>query len=357
MKLDTLPTLDVGPIKKVAMFTDIHWGARGNSDQHNEDNLEYTKWFIKNVKKEGASHILFLGDWFESRNHINIKTLNYSQEAARLLNSVGIPIIFIVGNHDLYLKSDRGIFSTNIFQDLENFILVDNPVYLDDGKWLITPFLFKEEYPELVSEINSARYVAGHFEFRNFVVTGSDKLSEHGADATSFSKPKFIFSGHYHKRQASKNVIYIGNTFPTNYGDAGDSERGMCVFDVGTDDVSFIDWPKAPMYFKVRLSQMLAENMDFPKNARVRCILDCDVLYTEVQNLKEEMMRIFSLREFGVEIDADLKKEVLSEGLDMETDVDLTSLEVSVRQLISEGVSATSNIKPEILIKLYEELQ
>ena len=69
------------------------------------------------------------------------------------------------------------------------------------------------------------------------------------------------------------------------------------------------------------------------------------------------MMPIFSLREFGVEIDADLKNEVLSEGLDMETDVDLTSLEVSVRQLISEGVSATSNIKPEILIKLYEELQ
>jgi hypothetical protein len=33
--------MDIGPIRKLLMFTDIHFGARNNSDQHNLDNLDY----------------------------------------------------------------------------------------------------------------------------------------------------------------------------------------------------------------------------------------------------------------------------------------------------------------------------
>lgn len=356
-KFAEIPIVDVGPITKTMKFTDIHFGAKNNSDQHNQDCLNYLKWFVKHAKKEKPSHIFFLGDWFENRSQISVKTLNYSQEGARLLDSLGVPIIFIVGNHDLYLKSERKIFSTSIFQDMKNFVLVDEPMYLDnEQKWLVTPYLFKEEYPDLAASVNAAKYVLGHFEFRGFVVTGADRIMEHGPDAEHFSSPKYIFSGHFHKRQANKNVIYIGNTFPTNYGDAGESDRGYCVLDATTDEVYFIDWPLAPLYFKTRLSQILAENSDFPKNARVRCILDMDVVYSEVQLLREEMISMFGLREFSVEMDGEARKEMLTEGLEVSTDIDLSTLDNTVRQLIKEGVHASTNIDPNVLIALYEDL-
>ena len=346
---------DFKHIRKLAMFTDIHFGARNNSDQHNLDNLEYIDWFIERVKEEQPSHIAFLGDFFENRNAINVRTMDRAAEACRKLNALGIPIIWIVGNHDLYHRQDRTIYSTDIFSDLNNFTLVSEPMRLNKD-WFVAPYLFRSEYPGLVADINSSKYVLGHFEFRNFVVTGADRVMDHGPDASDFSGPKYIFSGHFHKRQANKNIIYIGNTFPTNFGDAGDKERGMAVFDVENDDVSFINYDKAPLFFKTRLSRVIGGEADFPPKSRVRCILDMDIGYSEVQQLRDEMIKGMNLREFSVEEDLAARKEMIAEGLELEGDLDMSSLDNTVRQLITEGVNPSPTIDPQVLIKLYEEL-
>lgn len=343
------------PITKLLLWTDIHFGARNNSDMHNLDNLEYIDWLITIAKQEKPSHIAFLGDFFENRNAVNVRTMNHALEGCRRLNALGIPIIFIIGNHDLYHRSNREIFSTDMFNDLENFFLVSEPVELSKD-WYVAPYLFHDEYPQLAGEINSHKYVLGHFEFRDFVVTGADRRMEHGPDATAFSKPKYIFSGHFHKRQTNKNIIYIGNVFPTNFGDAGDKERGCCVFDVVNDDIYFHNWDDAPLFFKTRLSRILDGEMDFPPKSRVRCLLDIDVGYSEVQALREELVETLQLREFSVEEDIAARKELLSEGLELEGELDLSSLDNTVRQLITEGVQASTTIDPAVLIKLYEEL-
>lgn len=342
-------------IRKLCMFTDIHFGARNNSDQHNVDNLEFVDWFIEKVKEEKPSHIAFLGDFFENRNAINVRTMDRASECCRKLNSLGIPVIFIVGNHDLYHRSDRSIFSTDIFSDLDNFLLVSEPMELNKD-WFVAPYIFRSEYPNLVADINSHKFVLGHFEFRNFVVTGADRVMDHGPDADDFNGPQHIFSGHFHKRQANKNIIYIGNTFPTNYGDAGDPARGMCVFDVEKNEVYFHDWENAPLFFKTRLSRVIGGEVDFPAKSRVRCVLDMDIGYSEVQQLRDEMIKSLGLREFSVEEDIAARKEMIAEGLELEGELDLSSLDNTVRQLISEGVAASATIDPDALIKLYEEL-
>jgi len=346
---------DFKNIKKLAMFTDIHFGARNNSDQHNLDNLDFIDWFITIVQKEKPSHIAFLGDFFENRNAINVRTMDRAAEACRRLNSLGIPIIWIVGNHDLYHRSDRAIYSTDIFADLENFLIVNEPIRLSP-EWYVAPFLFRQEYPGLVGEINASTYVLGHFEFRGYVITGADRVMDHGPDADDFKGPKYIFSGHFHKRQFNKNIIYIGNTFPTNFGDAGDKERGCCIFDVENDDVYFHNWDEAPLFFKTRLTRVLGGEDTFPARARVRCTLDMDIGYSEVQALRDEMLKGMGLREFSVEEDIVARKEMIAEGLEIEGDLDLSSLDNTVRQLISEGVKTTPTIDPQQLIKLYEEL-
>ena len=60
-------------IKKAALWTDIHFGKRNNSILHNEDCLNFVKWFIQKIKEEGdVTHIIFLGDFFDSA--VNIYT-------------------------------------------------------------------------------------------------------------------------------------------------------------------------------------------------------------------------------------------------------------------------------------------
>jgi DNA repair exonuclease SbcCD nuclease subunit len=342
---------------RLLMHTDIHWGARSNSDQHLQDCLDYIDWFCELARTQKATHIAFLGDWYENRNSVNVRTLTYSHEGARRLNALGLPIYFLVGNHDLYHRSNREVFSTDPFSDLSNFIMVNEPMELSPSLFA-TPFLFREEYPELVKQINSYKYVLGHFEFRNFVVSGDTRVLEHGPDADQFSGPKYVFSGHFHKRQVNKNIIYIGNTFPTTYGDAWDSERGACLFTVEDEGVQFFDYAAAPLFYKVKLSQVLSgEIVNFAKRGRVRCTMDTDVGYSDVQALKEEMMQLFELREFSVEEDSQSKKDSINEGLDLEGELDLSSLDSTVRKLIFEGVSPTATIDPAYLVELYEELR
>lgn len=339
---------------KIAMFTDIHWGAKSNSTIHNQDCLDFIDWFIDNSKDCDA--YVFLGDWFEHRNAVNISTLNYSFDGIKRLNDQGKKIYFITGNHDLYHRESRAQFSTYHFEKLENVVLV-NEVYFEKDMAFV-PYIFKKEYPEVARLIkkNAPKYVFGHFEFNNFVITGADRRMEHGFDHAALSGPKYIFSGHFHKRQANDNVIYIGNTFPTNFGDAWDDARGMATFDMATDSVDFIDWEDSPKYRKVRLSDVLNDpTLSFPPKCRVRCVIDIDIGYSEAQSIREEFTKTLGLREFSLEENIVEKREAIA-GEELLEDFDLSSLNDAVIKMLETGIPGTTTIDPARLIAVYQQL-
>lgn len=157
-------------IKKSSLFTDIHWGAQRNSELHNSDCMRFIEWFCDQTINNNCDSIIFLGDWFENRNSINILTFNNSLNALRKLNLLNIPIFFIVGNHDLYYRNNRDIHSLDFLNEFSNVVIIDTPIILDDNK-LLCPFLFKDEYPEITPIVNKSKYVFGHWEFRNFYLT------------------------------------------------------------------------------------------------------------------------------------------------------------------------------------------
>ena len=350
--------MDLGkPLRKILMFTDIHFGKKNNSIVHNQDCLDFVDFVIDNVKKDPEiDAIAFLGDWFENRNAINVMTLDYADEAADKLDALGIPVFFDIGNHDLYHRHNRVVYSPKPFKNKTNFVIVDHFIKVN-GEFLFTPYLFHDEYPQMVQFNGNTKYAFGHFEFRNFVLTGTSNIMEKGPEHTMFQDFTYIFSGHYHKRQIKDNTIYIGNTFPMDYGDAGDSARGICVLDVRTEMPKFIDWPQCPMYYKVNLSTLLDGSWTPPARARVTCFKDMDITYTEVQALKEEFSKGFELREFKVDENVQEKKEALSEGADVEIDsLDASGLDATIQRLIETGVQATTTIDPKKLCEEYMEL-
>jgi calcineurin-like phosphoesterase family protein len=337
------------------MFTDIHFGKKNNSLQHNQDCLDFVTWFCNRVKEDPAiTHVVFLGDWFENRNSVNVMTLNFAHEALKLLNALDKPVYIIIGNHDLYHRENRKIFSTKVFEDLQNINLVSEPMVVNET-FLMCPFLFKHEYPDL-AKYNKLPYWFGHFEFRNFVVTGSDRRMEHGPDHKQFAGPTYIFSGHFHKRQANDNVIYLGNTFPMDYGDAWDDARGMCVLNTADDVVDFIDWEAGPKYRKVKLSDVLSDaTLVFPEKCRVRCMIDVDIGYSEAQTLREEMVKQLGLREFSLEENLFEKKDAIA-GEEVLGDFDLSSLNDAVVKMLQTGISGTTTIDPNRLVDIYQQL-
>jgi hypothetical protein len=53
--------------KKAAVFTDIHFGLKSNSQTHNDDCLDFVKWATAKAREQGCETCLFLGDWHNNR--------------------------------------------------------------------------------------------------------------------------------------------------------------------------------------------------------------------------------------------------------------------------------------------------
>jgi DNA repair exonuclease SbcCD nuclease subunit len=342
--------------KKIAMFTDIHFGRRGNSKIHNQDCLDYVNWFCTQVKNGNYSHVAFLGDWFESRSAINIETLEYSYMALQQLNNLGMPVYFCVGNHDLHRRTTRDVHSVRMFNEMSNFIVIDKPTIVDSI--MFSPFLFEEEYPKLI-EYNDLWAWCGHFEFKNFILTGHTRVAEHGPDHRVFSGPKRIFSGHFHKRQEQDNIIYIGNAFPMDFGDAGDYDRGMCTFYVNENKVTFTNWNDCPKYYKTTLSAVIEEKWHPLPKMKVKCIIDGEVSYQDAQDLRNAMMEGYNLRDFSLEEDRAVKQGLL-EGDNCKVEETLMEFD-SIDGLVIKHLETIKDEKKSIidgmmLVEIYKSL-
>lgn len=343
-------------INKVACATDWHWGAQGNSERHNQDITKFVKWFIEKTVENKCEAIIMLGDWHEQRNAINGLTLDYSYHGASLLNDVGIPVYIIVGNHDLYHKMNRSVYTSTIFKSFENITVVNEPTEIEtlgSKGSLICPWLFHGEYPSLL-KYNHRPVWFGHFEFKGYVITADTIVMEHGPDALDYNKPKKIFSGHYHKRQHHKgtNVHYIGNIFATSFADANDANRGMMIYNFDKDDVNYIDYEDGPTFVKTSLTTLMDDPSILKENATVKCLADVDITLEEAANMKDTFMEKYKLRDFKLE-------ELATESL-QNTDMDLTGLEMESTDNIVCNLLGRINeakISSDTLIQIYKELK
>lgn len=344
-------------LKKAALFTDIHWGKKNNSEEHNQDCMNFITWFCEQVKADPEiDHIWFLGDWHEHRAAINAFTLQRSFHGAKTLNELGLPVYFLIGNHDLAFRNTRTTYTTEIFEPLENFILLSETKVIEEihGKVLAIPYLREDEYPTLI-EHKDVPVAMGHLELKGFRVSGSSNVMEHGPEAGTFFKhQKRVFSGHYHQRQTQDNVHYIGNVAPMDFSDANDTKRGMAVYDFVKDKLQYVDWPDCPKYLKLTLSDVLENpKQTLIKNARVKVDVDTEITFEESNIIREKLQKKFALREITLEesysIDVKLSEdEQAIEELQLET----------TNEVITELLRRIkdSSVDTDLLLSIYKKL-
>lgn len=360
-------------LSKGAFFTDIHFGKKSNSDLHNQDCLDYLEWFCDSVKSDSTiQYIGFLGDWFENRSALNISTLAYAYRGMQRLNELGLPIFFVVGNHDLYRRHTREIYSVIPFHEFSNVTIIDTPTVIPEirGGALFCPYLFHDEYADISTKYADIPFWAGHFEFKGFVVTGTRRKMETGPSHSMFSTQEAILSGHFHKRQSQDNIHYIGNTFPMDYGDlneGGESDvaRGLAIYDHVTHTLTYKDWDSCPRYRKSSLSTLLETIPNFKIDPKTRISVDVDVpiMFEEGIALRAQFMADPNVREFTMEETYASNATVVDEDeADNDTETDNVNLGApkleTVDELVVKMLSRIEDeaIKCNTLIDIYNTL-
>lgn len=280
--------------KKAAFFTDIHFGLRSNSLQHNTDCLAFVEWFIQTAEEEGCETCFFLGDWNHHRATINVQTLQFGLRALEKLSAAFQRVIFIAGNHDLYYRDKRDVSSVEWAKHLPNVTVVTD--WISEGGVVVAPWLVGGDWRKLQGL--GGKYLFGHFELPYFYMNARVEMPDHGELQTEhLSGFEQVYSGHFHKRQHRGNVTYMGNAFPHNYADAGDDDRGMMVLEWGCQP-KFYSWPGQPVFRVYKLSDVL-ERPDslLHRDSHVRVNLDIDISYEESAFIREQLIPKYNLRE------------------------------------------------------------
>ncbi len=309
--------------KKVACFTDIHFGLKSNSQVHNQDCEDFVDWYIAKAKEEGCDTGIFLGDWHHNRNSLNITTMDYSLRALEKLGAAFDNFYFFPGNHDLYYKDKRDIHSVEFGKYIPGITVVHQPI--TEGDVTLCPWLVGEEWKAIGKK--KAKYIFGHFELPHFYMNAMVQMPDHGEiQLDAFNGYELGFSGHFHKRQSKKNMHYIGNAFPHNYADAWDDERGMMILEWGGQP-EYFSWPGQPTFRTVTLSRLIdeASSLILPKQ-HLRVTLDIDITFEEASFIKENFLSQYDIRELTLIAE---KKQV-----EINTEVDVQAFE-SVDQIVS----------------------
>jgi len=200
-----------------------------------------------------------------------------------------------------------------------------------------------------MSEENATQATILHLP--HFKMNAMVEMPDHGEiKVENFGGFESVFSGHFHLRQQRKNIHYIGNCFPHNFADAGDSSRGMMILDWnGTPQ--YHAWPEQPLYKVLKLSHVIdnAPNL-LAKNMHVRVELDIDISYEEANFIKETFVKDYNLREMAL-------INVKSSAVDTDMAPGSVTFE-SVDQIVTDQLT---NIESEffdnkLLLKIYQNL-
>ena len=332
--------------KKLAVFTDIHFGLKSNSKIHNDDCEAFVDWYIEQAKKEGCETGMFCGDWHHNRNSVNITTMDVSIRCLEKIGKAFDKFYFFPGNHDLYFKDSRSIQSTEFGRFIPGITMVNEIMNVDDV--VMVPWLVGDEWRKVGKM--KCKYMFGHFELPNFFMNAMVEMPDTGElKGSDFQNQEYVFSGHFHKRQVKNNIHYLGNAFPHNYADVDDNDRGMMILEWDKEP-RYLNWHDCPKYKYVKLSELLDKTKEImlPK-IHLRVTLDIDISYEEASFIKETFMKEYDCREITL-IPSKKDEEINS-------DLDLTKFE-SVDEIVAKELDSieSDNYNKKTLMDIYNDL-
>ena len=241
---------------KIAIVTDIHIGARGDSRVFHEVQRKFfQEVFFKYIDEHDIKVVFDLGDTFDRRKYINYVSLQKGKEFLfDELAKRNLEFHALIGNHDTYYSNMNDVNSMDLLlQEYPNFKLYQDKgehLILGSTKFLMLPWISKENANENLKIVadSDANILMGHLEVKGFEMM-KGALCTHGLEMDVFKQFESAYSGHFHHPSRYGNVEYLGAPYEMNWSDYGGS-RGFHVFDTETREMLKIENPNR-VFFKI----------------------------------------------------------------------------------------------------------
>jgi DNA repair exonuclease SbcCD nuclease subunit len=235
---------------KIALITDTHWGIRNDNVVFHDNTKKFLDdIFFPRIRSENITNVIHLGDIVDRRKYINFLTASrLRNDFLAPLQSMGVSMDIIAGNHDVYYKNTNSINAlTELiderYKNVRIFTEATTVLQEDGTPILYLPWINEENRNGTEKEISATRaqIVLGHLEILGFeMFRGS--VSTHGDDPNMFDRFDLVCSGHYHHKSSSGNICYLGSHSQFTWSDYGD-DRGFHILDTQTREIEFVRNP------------------------------------------------------------------------------------------------------------------
>ena len=241
---------------KIAIVTDIHIGARGDSRVFHEVQRKFfQEVFFKYIDDHDIKVVFDLGDTFDRRKYINYVSLQKGKEFLfDELAKRNLEFHALIGNHDTYYSNMNDVNSMDLLlQEYPNFKLYQDKgehLILGSTKFLMLPWISKENANENLKIVadSDANILMCHLEVKGFEMM-KGALCTHGLEMDVFKQFESAYSGHFHHPSRYCNVEYLGAPYEMTWSDYGGS-RGFHVFDTETREMLKVENPNR-VFFKI----------------------------------------------------------------------------------------------------------
>ena len=241
---------------KIALLSDTHWGARGDSQLFLDYFTEFFQdTFFPYLDENNIKTVLHAGDLMDRRKFVNFNVLNHVREHfIKPLKDRDVELHCILGNHDVYYRNTNKI---NSMRELfySDFHIYENPTTLEfDGlRIAMLPWVNKENTEEFMKYIQNvnAPILMGHLELDGYEVLRGVK-HRGGMSPDMFKRFEKVLSGHFHCKQSQGNIHYLGTQYEITFSDHGEP-KGLHVLDTETREIEYVENPNR-MFHKLKYS-------------------------------------------------------------------------------------------------------
>jgi len=232
---------------KIILLGDTHFDEKNGDQKLLDMQMSFLKQqMIPYMLENNISTIAQLGDITNNRTHISLNTQHEIFNLLTMTHEAGLNWIYLIGNHDIFFKDSRDIFSMEVIEKaFDNFRVVKTVEVIEGLQF--TPWMCSDEKFEILP---GAKAILGHFDIKDFYVTKTFK-SEHGLGSSAF-KSMPVYSGHYHLKQDVGNIHFVGTPYQLDWNDFN-TLKGFHVLDTETLECKFIENEKTPKHIKIYL--------------------------------------------------------------------------------------------------------
>ena len=360
-------------MSKILLIGDCHLGLGfPNKTEHffkvSKDYFENFLFPIIETKLTKDDIIVQLGDLFDNRNIVPINILNYAQNIIERMSKI-CQVHILIGNHDIYNKSDNNINSLKPFNYIPNVFVYETPtkILYNNKQILMMPWIEdKKEQINILKKYSGCDYLFCHSDLNgakmhlNSVAhRNSDKI-----DIEEFSGYGKVMSAHIHLVQKNKNFTFVGSIHEMDRNDI-DNQKGIFVLDTNTETEIFIPNNISPKFKKVYVNK--EEDVELLNEGMTKDWIDLFVSNSLLVNNRKLRRKMESILQTGSFASVEYIDDISSDEEAKEDELINESLSINldyseyIKNYINSNTYESDKIKSGILsefetiIEIYKE--